>query len=66
MSKVGKRLPFFRNKIHIQHDFIKDSGINVEIGGNRSGGSFKLSYQIANVTYPNSWNITIVFSIFEA
>lgn len=54
MCKVGKRLPFFRNKIRIQHDFIKDSGINVEIGGNRSGGSFKLSYQIANVTHPNS------------
>ena len=54
MSKVGKRLPFFRNKIHIQHDVSKDSGINVEIGGNHSGGSFKLSYQIANVTHPNS------------
>lgn len=54
MCKVGKRLPFFRNKTHIQHDFIKNCGINVEIGGNCSGGSFKLSYQIANVTHPNS------------
>ena len=50
----------------IQHSFIKDNKTHVKIGGNHGGGSFKLSYQIANVSHPNSADNTVVFSIFEA
>ena len=39
---------------------------NYEIGCDHGGGSFKLSYQIANVSHPNSTNNTVVLSIFEA
>ena len=49
-----------------QHSFIKDNKIHVEIEGDHGIGSFKLSYQIANVSHPNSTNNTVVFSIFEA
>ena len=50
----------------VQHSFIKDNEIHVKIGGDHGGGSFKLSYQIANVSHPNSTDNTVVFSIFEA
>ena len=48
----------------VQHSFNKDNEIHVKIGGDH--GSFKLSYQIANVSHPNSNDNTVVFSIFEA
>ena len=50
----------------VQHSFIKDSEIHAKIGGDHGGGSFRLSYQIANVPHPNSTDNTVVFSIFEA
>ena len=50
----------------VQHSFIKDNEIHVKIGGDHGGGSFKLSYQIANVSHPNNTDNTVVFSIFEA
>ena len=50
----------------VQHSFIKDNEIHVKIGGDHGGGSFKLSYQIANVSHPNRTDNTVVFSIFEA
>ena len=52
--------------MHFKHNFIKYSETNVETGGIHSGGRFKLSYQIPNITYQKSWNDTIVFSIFKA
>ena len=52
--------------MHIKHNFIKYSETNVEIGGIHSGGRFKLSHQIPNITYQKSWNNTIVFRIFKA
>ena len=58
--------PYFRGKMLAQHSFIKDNKIHVEIEGDHGIGSFKLSYQIANVSHPNSTNNTVVFSIFEA
>ena len=39
-----------------------DNEVHMKIGGDHGGGSFKMSYQIANVVNPN----TIVFSLFEA
>ena len=50
----------------VQHSFIKDNEIRVKIGGDHGGSSFKLSYQISNVSHPNSTDNTVVFSIFEA
>ena len=40
--------------------------IHIKIGGDHGGGSFKMSYQIANVANPNSKDNTTVFSLFEA
>ena len=40
--------------MHIKHNFIKYSETNVEIGGIHSGGRFKLSHQIPNITYQKS------------
>ena len=50
----------------VPHKFIQNNEIHVKIGGDHGGGSFKMSYQIANVHNPNSTDNTIVFSIFEA
>ena len=40
--------------------------MHVKIGGDHGGGSFKMTYQIANVNNPNKLDNTIIFSIFEA
>ena len=50
----------------VQHSFIKYNGIHVKISGDHGGGTFKLSYQIANVSHPNSTDNTVVFGIFKA
>ena len=50
----------------VQHSFIKDNEIHVKIGSDNGGGSFKLSYQIANVSHPNITDNTAVFNMFEA
>ena len=50
----------------VHHGFIKNKEIHVKIGGDHGGGSFKMSYQIANTKNPNSTNNTTIFSIFEA
>ena len=49
----------------VHHPFLYDE-IHVKISGDHGGGSFKMSYQIANVSNPNSKENTVVFSIFEA
>ncbi len=38
----------------------------VKIGGDKGGGTFKMSFQVVTTTNPNSPQNTIVFSIFEA
>ena len=50
----------------VQNSFIKDNEIDVKIGGDHGDDSFKLSYQVANVSHPSSTDNTVVFSIFEA
>ncbi|XP_065668237.1 uncharacterized protein LOC136088449 isoform X1 [Hydra vulgaris] len=45
---------------------ITPSEIHLKIGGDHGGGSFKMSYQVANVAKPNSKSNTTVFNIFEA
>ena len=38
----------------------------VKIGGDKSGGSFKMSFQICKVPHPNSVENTCVFAAFQA
>ena len=49
----------------INYPFIKNE-IHLKIGGDHGGGSFKMSFQVANVVNPNRKDNTDVFSIFEA
>ena len=49
------------------HDgLIPDDQIWLKIGGDKGGGSFKMSLQIANILHPNSPQNTLVFCAFEA
>ena len=38
----------------------------VKLGGDKGGGSFKMTFQICNVEYPNSPVNTCAFCVFEA
>ena len=49
----------------VEYEFIGNI-IHIKIGGDHGGDSFKMSFQICNVSNPNSKNNTVVFSIFEA
>ena len=44
----------------------RNKEVHVKISGDHGGGSFKMSYQIANVANPNSKDSTLVFSLFYA
>ena len=48
----------------VNHPFIPKDEIQVKIGGDHGGGSFKISYQIANAMHPNKLENTVIFSIF--
>ena len=50
----------------VAHSFIPEDEIHVKIGGDHGGGSFKMTYQVANVDNPNKLDNTVIFSIFEA
>ena len=45
---------------------IPEEEIWLKIGGDKGGGTFKMSFQVANIPNPNSPENTIVFSMFEA
>ena len=49
----------------VQHPFISDNEIVIKIGGDHSGKSFKMSYQIGNVDNPNRSSNTVLFSICD-
>ena len=49
----------------IHHKFFNDE-INIKLGGDHRGGSFKINFQVCNTSRPNSKDNTTVFSIFEA
>ena len=38
----------------------------MKLGGEKGGGSFKMNFQIVNISAPNSVHATCVFSCFEA
>ena len=48
------------------HPSIPENEVHIKIGGDHGGGSFKMSYQVANISNPNRVANTVIFSIFEA
>ena len=38
----------------------------MEVGGDKGGSSFKMNFQVVNVTHPNSIQNTCVFAAVEA
>ena len=48
------------------HDVIPSDEVWIKLGGDKGGGSFKMSFQIVNVPSPNSPQNTCVFCCFEA
>lgn len=56
-----------RNNLLTWHNgAIPEEEIWIKIGGDKGGGTFKMSIQVANVEQVNSLKNTYVFSIFEA
>ena len=45
---------------------IPASEINLKIGGDHGGQSFKMSFQVANVHNPNKPENYVIFSVMEA
>ena len=58
------KFPLFRSNMIIICPFIKNE-INLKIDGHHGGGSFKMSFQVANVENLNQKDNTVFFSIFE-
>ena len=56
----------FKSNMFVHHKFIQKNEIHVKVSGYQGGGSFKMSYEIANVHNPNNTDNTIVFIISEA
>ena len=48
------------------HHPFQNNQIQIKIGGDHGGNSFKMSYQLCNTNNPNSKENTVVFNIFEA
>ena len=46
--------------------FIPASEVWIKIGGDKGGGTFKMSFQIVNIDTPNAVHNTCVFSCFAA
>ncbi len=58
-----------QNRVHhlTWHDGrIPSDELWIKFGGDKEGGSFKMSFQIANVKNPNASNNTCVFGMFKA
>ena len=45
---------------------IPENEIWVKLGGDKGGGSFKMSFQIANVDHPNSLSNTCTSCVYKA
>jgi hypothetical protein len=50
----------------ISYTGIPSNEIQIKIGGDHGGNSFKMGYQVANILHPNRKENTTIFSIFEA
>ncbi|XP_057308721.1 uncharacterized protein LOC130647029 [Hydractinia symbiolongicarpus] len=49
----------------VDHSFLNNE-IQIKLGGDHGGKSFKMNYQLCNSSKPNNKDNTVVFSIFEA
>ena len=47
-------------------NIIPPDEIWIKIGGDKGGSSFKMNFQIMNVSHPNSIHNTCVFAVFQA
>ena len=52
--------------LYNDHPFIPADEVHLKFGGDHGGGSFKTSFQVANVNNPNQPSNTVVFSVMEA
>ena len=68
LSSIFMFIIFFnRNGSLTWHgDLIPHDEVWIKIGGDHGGKTFKMSFQIANTTHPNSLQNTVVFACFEA
>lgn len=48
------------------NEAIPNTELWVKLGGDKGGSSFKMNFQIVNVSHPNSIQNTCVFTAFEA
>lgn len=53
------------NRLTWHQGTIPEDEIWVKIGWDKGGGSFKMSFQVANISTPNSPENTIVFLMYE-
>lgn len=53
------------NRLTWHQGTIPEDEIWVKIGGDKGGGSFKMSFQVANISTPNPPENTIVFLMYE-
>ena len=59
--------PFFRGNMQYDHQLSIHQKWNcIKTGGDHGGGSFKMSFEVANIENPNRKDNKVVFSIFEA
>ena len=54
------------NRLTWHNGTLPEDELWLKIGGDKGGGTFKMSFQVANTPNPNSPENTIVFSLFEA
>jgi len=50
----------------VDHKMIPDGEMWLKFGGDKGGGSFKMSFQLGNVSRPNSVENTCIFASFNA
>ena len=53
------------NRLTWHENVLPESEVRVKIGGDKGGGTFKMSFQVGNVSTPNAPENTFVVAIFE-
>ena len=53
------------NRLTWHGNVLPDTEVWVKIGGDKGGGTFKMSFQVGNVSTPNAPENTFVFAVFE-
>ena len=66
MVYTGALQPFRVERLTWHAGLIPLNEVWLKVGGDKGGGSFKMSPQVANLLRPNSPSNTFVFTAFEA